>query len=233
MNHYRMDREKFENAVVFILTILVVSLIAWLSLGCAEKPWPGKPSAEDKTADVDVKYILQLNDQLVQDNTEMEEQLTRFKLAERIQYDYAKRGENKSSRLIRETIKQAFDICEIYDAELPDSLSSETFAYYLITFASVESNFTPIGIGKAGDSGICQTLKKDFPRLAKKARNRGLDFKDDLKSVRASLICCAEEYLEKLGDCNGDIRQAVWRYNGNRSYLKRWLDRYEFIRKGE
>lgn len=149
----------------------------------------------------------------------------------RIQNYYAKQGINKSVKLIYETVRQAFLISPIFPP--PRGLTSETFAFYLITFASVETDFNPMVLGKNGDSGITQTLKKDYKRLTRKAKRRGLDFKDDPQNIRTGLICCAEEYSEKLVLSEGDLYEAIWRYNGDKNYAKRFYKRYDEMRYGE
>ena len=154
-----------------------------------------------------------------------------YEVASRIQTWYANQGINRPMSLIYETTRQAYDISPNFPP--PKGLTAETFTFYLITFASIETDFNPLVQGKKGDSGIAQTLLKDYPRLIRKAKKRGLKFKDDIRSIRTGLICCAEEYNEKLILSKGDLYEAVVRYNGARPYAKRFFRRYEVMRYGE
>lgn len=219
-------KENSDNWWAFIISVFLLIAIAVLTLGCS-------PKSTEITEGVDVRYVLESNDFLVMKLTKLEDELFVLKLAEHIQVWYAKQGVNKSFRLVKDTVRQAFTIAPTYDLDLPEGMTSDTFAYYLLTFSCKESDFNPMLVGKAGDSGIAQTLKRDYPRLIKKARKRGLDFKDDIQSIRTGLICCAEEYLEKVDLSKGDPKEAIWKYNGSKTYLKDWLKRYRFIRYGE
>lgn len=211
-----------KQIFLFILTVL-----AFMVLGCSSK----EAFSEKGEQPVDVKYVTAMNADLVEQNTQMEDEIACFTLAEKIQGIYSNQGISKSFRMVHQTVKQAFDIASAYEIDLPDGMRAETFAYYLLAFASKESDFNPMIVGKAGDGGICQTLKKDYPRLVRKARRRGLDFKDDITSIRTGLICCAEEFIEKLRLTHGNINEAVWKYNGKKEYYKEWKARYNRIVK--
>ena len=235
MNHDPREEqaEGIADWWAFILSVALLIAIGVLVLGCGEKPCPGRATEETREQPAAITEILEQNEALAEENADLTQAVFYYKLAQKIQSGYAKRGENKSFKLVRETIVQAFSVAQFYEDQLPETLNQETFAFYLLAFASKETDFNPLLEGKHGDSGICQTLKKDYKRLIKKARAREIEFKDDIKSVRTGLICCAEEYLEKLEIAHGNAREAVWRYNGNKDYLAAWNQRYREIRYNE
>ena len=231
MNHRLQDDRDFDW-LAFWITLVLVLIIAAFILGCGQPPAQAQDGSYNPAF---VQKTLEANNVLLGQVEDLTDTLDEYKLAARIQGYYAKQGMNKSFNLIQESVHQSFDVAEFYvvHVQLPKELNCYTLAYYLLTFASFESDFNPMLVGKKGDSGICQVLKKDFPRLARRARTRGIEFKEEQKNIRAGLIVCLEEYLEKIQLAKGDVIDGIWMYNGSRTYLKPWKKRYKIIRYGE